>query len=772
MINFALEGVVGKRRCSEVFDLGFELDGKDERLLYEPELDIDLSNLPTDPGLRKKNSEYPSNVRDNVRRAYLLNGPYQPDIEFPQTKGNEDENRKFVIDWYKEFTWIEYSIENDVAFCLYCYLFKPESRNRSQGGGDAFMATGFKNWKKKQGLRDHVGGPSSAHNQAYRKGQDLLNQNQHIETVLQKQSSQARSEYRVRLKASVDCVRFLLKQGLAFRGHNETTNSNNRGNFLELLEFSAFLNKDIKDVVLQNAPENNKLTAHVVQKDIVNSFAVETTNVILKELGDAFFSVLIDESRDISVKEQMAVVIRFVDDKGCVIERFLGIVHVRETTALSLKAALEELFSKHGLSIGRLRGQGYDGASNMRGQFGGLKTLIMNANESAYYVHCFAHQLQLALVGVAKNHPRIALLFNLTSNALNIVGVSCKRRDLLREKHASKVIQKIQSGDILSGQGLNQETALKRSGDTRWGSHYGTLVSFILMHSSVIDVLEVVMENALTSEQRGEACALLDQMQSFEFIFNLHLMKDILGITSELSKALQREDQEIVNAMTLVKVAKQRLNTMRNDGWDSFFAEVSSFCVKNDIIIPNMDDPFVERGRSRRRVEVLTNQHYYRVQLFIGCIDLQNQEPENRFNEEKLIRLDQFYPRDFSSKSLMLLSNQLETYILDVRFSNAFSELRGIGDLAKKMVETRKNTVYPLVYMLMTLALILPVATAGVERAFSAMNIIKNKLRNRMADDWMNDILVTYIEKDICETIDDETIMQRFQKMATRRGQL
>ncbi|PIA40218.1 hypothetical protein AQUCO_02500131v1 [Aquilegia coerulea] len=722
---------------------------------------IDLSNLPTDPGLRKKNSEYPSNVRDNVRRAYLLNGPYQPDIEFPQTKGNEDENQKFVIDWYKEFTWIEYSIKRDAAFCLYCYLFKPESRNRSQGAGDAFMATGFKNWKKKQGLRDHVGGPSSAHNQAYRKGQDLLNQSQDIETVLQRQSSQARSEYRVRLKASVDCVHFLLKQGLAFRGHNETTNSNNRGNFLELLEFSAFLNKDIKDVVLQNAPENNKLTAHVVQKDIVNSFAVETTNVILKELGDAFFFVLIDESRDISVKEQMDVVIRFVDDKGCVIERFWGFVHVRETTALSLKATLEELFSKHGLSIGRLCGQGYDGASNMRGQFGGLKTLIMNENESAYYVHCFAHQLQLALVGVAKNHPRIALLFNLTSNALNIVGVSCK-------KHASKVIQKIQSGDILSGQGLNQETALKRSGDTRWGSHYGTLVSFILMHSSVIDVLEVVMENALTSEQRGEACALLDQMQSFEFIFNLHLMKDILGITSELSKALQREDQEIVNVITLVKVAKQRLNAMRNDGWDSFFAEVSSFCVKNDIIIPNMDDPFVERGRSRRRVEVLTNQHYYRVQLFIRCIDLQNQELENRFNEvntklllcmaclsprdlfvafdkEKLIRLAQFYPRDFSSKSLMLLSNQLETYILDVRFSN-----------------TRKNTVYPLVYMLMTLALILPVATAGVERAFSAMNIIKNKLRNRMADDWMNDILVTYIEKDICETIDDETIMQRF----------
>ena len=50
------------------------------------------------------------------------------------------------------------------------------------------------------------------------------------------------------------------------------------------------------------------------------------------------------------------------------------------------------------------------------------------------------------------------------------------------------------------------------------------------------------------------------------------------------------------------------------------------------------------------------------------------------------------------------------------------------------MVEMKKNVSYPLVYALVTLALILPVATATVERAFSAMNIIKNRLRNRIGD--------------------------------------
>jgi hypothetical protein len=68
-----------------------------------------------------------------------------------------------------------------------------------------------------------------------------------------------------------------------------------------------------------------------------------------------------------------------------------------------------------------------------------------------------------------------------------------------------------------------------------------------------------------------------------------------------------------------------------------------------------------------------------------------------------------------------------------------------------------------------TLSLILPVATTTVEIAFSAMNIFKNYLRNRMRDQWMNEYLVTYIENDIFETISNEKIMQRFQGMKTRR---
>ena len=99
----------------------------------------------------------------------------------------------------------------------------------------------------------------------------------------------------------------------------------------------------------------------------------------------------------------MVIMFRYLEKKGYVIERFIGIEHVPNTTAISLKMAIDKLFSLHGLSISRLRGQGYDGASNMSGEFNGLKSIILKENESAFFVHCFAHQLQLALIGVAKN---------------------------------------------------------------------------------------------------------------------------------------------------------------------------------------------------------------------------------------------------------------------------------------------------------------------------------------------------------------------------------
>ena len=225
---------------------------------------------------------------------------------------------------------------------MYCYLFKQNIGE--QYGRGAFVIKGFSNWKKMERLRAHVGGKSSIHSQARKKCKDLMNQDQHIEPLLSNQAKQTRKDYKVRLATLVDCVRFLLRQGLVFRGHDESNDSSNRGNFQELLQFLADHNDEIKHVTLKNAPENLKLTISNIQKDILNVVPVETINVIIKDLGNALYSILVDESRDISTKEQMAVVLCYVNKNGLVIEHFLGIEHVGSTTAISLRLQLIKYF--------------------------------------------------------------------------------------------------------------------------------------------------------------------------------------------------------------------------------------------------------------------------------------------------------------------------------------------------------------------------------------------------------------------------------------------
>ncbi|CAI8598263.1 unnamed protein product [Vicia faba] len=99
--------------------------------------------------------------------------------------------------------------------------------------------------------------------------QDLLNQDGHIRNVIQVQSLSQRMNNRLCLKTLIDTVRWLVLQACTFRGHDETNNSKNQGNFLELLKLLASYNDEIAKVVLENAPQNYKYTSYQIQKEIL-----------------------------------------------------------------------------------------------------------------------------------------------------------------------------------------------------------------------------------------------------------------------------------------------------------------------------------------------------------------------------------------------------------------------------------------------------------------------------------------------------------------------
>jgi hypothetical protein len=125
------------------------------------------------------------------------------------------------------------------------------------------------------------------------------------------------------------------------------------------------------------------------------------------------------------------------------------------------------------------------------------------------------------------------------------------------------------------------------------------------------------------------------------------------------------------------------------------------------------------------------------------------------FDAHKVHRLAEFYPNDFSSSNLLRLEMQLDNYIDNMRREDSFE---GIN----KLVEINRHNVYYSVYLLLKLVLILPVATASVERAFSMMNFVKNRLRNMMNDGLLDDCLIILIERDIFLIMKEEDIISYF----------
>ncbi|XP_016192481.1 zinc finger MYM-type protein 1-like [Arachis ipaensis] len=276
-------------------------------------------------------------------------------------KRSRNSTNDLEVSWFELYpSWLEYSIEDDVVYCLPCYLFAMESSINT--GSNAFIENGFRNWKKVNSGKDcpllnHIGkGPNSFYHRATKSCDDLMKQSQHVDTLMKRKTSEKIENHRRRLGVSIDCIRWLTFQGCAYRGHDESLSSDNRGKFIELLKFLGSYNSSVQKLVLENAPRFAKYTSSDVQKEILYVLTTMVRNSIRKDIRDAKFCIIIDEARDEFKKEQMAIVLRFVDVDGFVRERFFDLVHVSDTSALTLKKELLSVLSIYNLQIENIRG--------------------------------------------------------------------------------------------------------------------------------------------------------------------------------------------------------------------------------------------------------------------------------------------------------------------------------------------------------------------------------------------------------------------------------
>ena len=337
-------------------------------------------------------------------------------------------NLRFQNSWLKRFKWLAYSQVEDGAFCKYCVLFGNKSgmgRGRQTLG--TLCAKKFDNWKKAlDRFKEHE--LSNYHGESVMIAEGLKsvmeNRQESVYNQLIKAAKQQTINNQKRVLPIIEAVIFRGRQGVPLRGHVDAgpytieEPTTNEGNFRALVMFRIKDNKEWQELFV-NAPKHAQYLSPQIQNEIISICNDLILSNLVKKITQAeYFSVLADETTDISCKEQLSICIRYVDSDNCLQEDFLQFIEVDGLSGESLSRAILTNLQRFGIDISKMRGQGYDGGAAMSGRLHGVQAYVREVVPTAVYVHCAAHSLNLVISRLCS--------IQAVRNCIGIIGAVCK----------------------------------------------------------------------------------------------------------------------------------------------------------------------------------------------------------------------------------------------------------------------------------------------------------------------------------------------------------
>ncbi|KAF0748949.1 zinc finger MYM-type protein 1-like [Aphis craccivora] len=710
--------------------------------------------------------------------------PVQPElVKFPVTNG-----RRFNTKYYKDYEWLEYSVSKDSLFCFVCRHFGANIPSPGEMYGNySFVNNGnnCKKWKeikspldRHQRINRHV--ISMQRWVDYRSVQ--AKNNLSIANQLNSSRQHEINENRLHVHFLLKATLFLAKQGLPFRGHNETFTSTNKGNFIELLQMfgDEKLNQKLQS-------RYGHYTSPEYQNDLIAIIAKCTRQQILKKINKFdVFTIMVDETKDKSKKEQMSFVIRFLDDNFNIHEKSIGCYHMVKSDSESLFNQIINIISENNLNINKCVAQCYDGASVMSGAYTGVQERIRSKVSHAIYVHCYAHRLNLCLIQTLQNIPFVVNFFNTVQETYKFLMNSQTRYELFTK------VQKDHNLPVLH---------LERLVDTRWAYWYSSLSKINSRYTEIIEVLSILGEEG---DQTARATGILNEMSKFSFIIMAIAMESLLKVIHCASTELQNSSIILPAAIDLIKCTRQSLNEMRSDTfWVDTIKNAELIATKNGIptnhrssrslcFNKRLKDYFTESSVGNTSNNTLNNSVNELKVLFYSAIDRFMNELDKRFNDTNnniILTCTIFISSDpdyFNFKSPYLQAFldhynyfKINPIFLESEFliaKNLLSKNKnitredGVHDLfsiSKKLLEIPNS--FPETLKIISILMTLPVSTASNERFFSSLKRIKTCLRLTMTDERLSDLLVIAVEGDEASKVDLQEAIDLFADMKSRR---
>ena len=363
--------------------------------------------------------------------------------------------------------------------------------------------------------------------------------------VLSSAAAEERKCNRACFLTILSTLQFLARQGLALRGDGKLEVN---GNFSQLL---ALLSRDDQQLSTWLKKKRDKYTGHDMQNELLQIMALRILRELAASIQSTKFTIMVDETTDISTTEQVVIVLRWVDQSLEVHEDFFGLYSTGSISADSLVSIIKDVLLRLNLQLDNCRGQCYDGASNMKGCRSGVATQIMRDEPRAIYTHCYGHALNLACQDTIRSIKVVRDALDTTFEISKLLKYSSKRKAKFL-----KIKEEVAPSD----------PGFRTLCPTRWTVRADSLASVRINYATLQNSLDSFSEMASRDmEMSAKVNGIASQLEKFEFLFGVMLGEKVLQQADNLSRTLQKKELSASEGYAAACLTCDTLLGMRND---------------------------------------------------------------------------------------------------------------------------------------------------------------------------------------------------------------
>lgn len=622
------------------------------------------------------------------------------DTSSSSTSRSRRSKQKFNTKWLSEFPNISYDIVKKVMFCTLCHRHKKNNA----------YAQGTKNFRRTNILR-HI--HSCDHKMALEAEGSLSLTSITMDTIHSQKS-----------KAVVSAMRnvyWLAKEEVATLKYSSL-------NQLLVLQGCS-------DIVHLFRSKNAEYTSYHIAEEMQDAISLCLKQDLKEEISKASaYGILVDESTDIGASKNLIVYIRLVNDHT-ISTHFLTLLELdSEATGQNIADKIFEVMDENGIDKSKCVGFASDGARNMTGKDNGTAAILKKECLGMIAIHCIAHRLALASSQASNQFPALTRYKKTLIAIYSHFSHSSLRLNTLHEVQ-----------NVLDDPRLRYKPIY----DVRWLSFYNAVNTVKRTLSSLLAYFE---QQAVENDD-AVAKGLAKQISSYSFVAITHLLCDVLGELTRLSKVFQKDMLDYSVIAPSVNAAISSISGMKSvDGpaLTHFKTKiVQSGFISEGIALQssNSETKIFESLRTSFLSEVVANleARFPEVSLLsaMSILTPQNlpkdqQELLNYGNTELDVLVDHFE----SSIGLHECREEWPSFKQLVALNYSSLDLQHLWPMVCKLHRDQ----YPFLIKLAHACLAIPVSTATCERGFSTQNRIKNKLRNRMQTKRL-DILMRITEE-------------------------